>query len=64
MKGMVGIGLRRDIAEEILEQDLLKPDFIEFAPENWMGVGGNWNRGVVSRDLPWPFTFPGQSGGT
>lgn len=44
MEGMVGIGLRRDISNEILESRELTPDFLEFAPENWMGIGGNWNR--------------------
>jgi hypothetical protein len=44
MDGKVGIGLRRDIAEEILHSKLLAPDFLEFAPENWMGIGGYWNR--------------------
>lgn len=36
--------MRRDISEEILESKILTPDFLEFAPENWMGVGGNWKR--------------------
>lgn len=44
MEGKVGIGLRRDIAEDILQSDILTPDFLEFAPENWMGIGGYWNR--------------------
>jgi len=44
MEGMVGIGLRRDISDEIIESSVLTPDFLEFAPENWMGIGGYWNR--------------------
>ena len=44
MEGMVGIGLRRDISDEILESSILTPDFLEFAPENWMGIGGYWNQ--------------------
>lgn len=44
MEGKVGIGLRRDISREILESSRLTPDFLEFAPENWMGMGGYWNR--------------------
>jgi uncharacterized protein (UPF0276 family) len=43
-KILVGLGLRRDIAEEILEDSVLSPDFLEFAPENWMGIGGAWQR--------------------
>ncbi len=44
MKGKVGIGLRRDIADEILESKVLSPDFLEIVPENWMGIGGQWNQ--------------------
>ena len=38
------MGLRRDIAEEILESRILTPDFLEFAPENWMAMGGAWKK--------------------
>ncbi|WP_143310117.1 HvfB family MNIO-type RiPP peptide maturase [Chitinophaga vietnamensis] len=41
---MVGIGFRREFAGEIIEGSLIKPDFIEFAPENWMGIGGYWKK--------------------
>ncbi len=44
MEGSVGIGLRRDIADIIISSDIIHPDFIEFAPENWMGIGGYWNK--------------------
>ena len=44
MKGSVGIGLRRDIADVILSSNIIQPDFIEFAPENWMNIGGYWNK--------------------
>ncbi len=40
----VGIGFRRDIAEEMLSLEASKrPAFIEVAPENWMKMGGYWN---------------------
>ena len=61
MKGKVGIGLRRDIAEEILESRLLTPDFLEFAPENWMGVGGNWKRSLEKAVSAYPVTCHGLS---
>jgi len=61
MKGKVGIGLRRDIAEEILESRILTPDFLEFAPENWMGVGGNWNRTLKQAVSAYPVTCHGLS---
>ena len=43
-KSMIGLGFRRDFSEELIEGDRLKADFIEFAPENWMEVGGHWGR--------------------
>ncbi len=41
---MVGIGYRKDFAETFLQSSTLKPAFIEVAPENWIGVGGFWNK--------------------
>jgi uncharacterized protein (UPF0276 family) len=41
---MIGLGYRRDFAEEFLKGDNIKPDFIEFAPENWMEIGGYWKK--------------------
>ncbi|MCP4309644.1 MAG: DUF692 domain-containing protein [Bacteroidetes bacterium] len=61
MKGKVGIGLRRDISEEILESRVLTPDFLEVVPENWMGVGGNWNRTLVKAISAYPVTCHGLS---
>jgi uncharacterized protein (UPF0276 family) len=57
----VGIGLRRDISEVILESGDLTPDFLEFAPENWMGVGGNWNRIRKKAVSMYPVTCHGLS---
>lgn len=61
MKGKVGLGLRRDIAEEILESRVLTPDFLEFAPENWMGMGGAWKRILESAVGRFPVTCHGLS---
>lgn len=41
---MVGIGYRKDFSEEFLNSEILTPDFIEVAPENWLGVGGYWKK--------------------
>lgn len=41
---MVGIGYRKDFAEEFLQSEMLTPSFIEVAPENWIGVGGFWKK--------------------
>lgn len=41
---MIGIGYRRDFGEEFLNDAILKPDFVEVAPENWMKIGGYWKK--------------------
>lgn len=41
---MVGIGFRKDFADELLQSDTIKPAFIEVAPENWIGIGGYWKK--------------------
>ena len=41
---MTGIGFRKELAEEFLNGNALNPDFIEVAPENWIGIGGYWKK--------------------
>jgi uncharacterized protein len=41
---MTGIGYRKDFAVDFLQNNILQPDFIEVAPENWIGVGGFWKK--------------------
>ena len=41
---MVGIGYRKDFGEAFLNSNVLKPAFVEVAPENWVGVGGYWKK--------------------
>jgi uncharacterized protein len=41
---MIGLGYRRDFAEEFLSRKNIQPDFIELAPENWMEIGGYWKK--------------------
>lgn len=43
-KQYTGIGFRKDFAEEMLSSTVLKPSFIELAPENWIGMGGYWKK--------------------
>ncbi len=59
--GMVGLGLRRDIAEEILDNKILTPDFLEFAPENWMGMGGAWRKVMEGAVKKYPIPCHGLS---
>ncbi len=48
MIGKIGLGFRRDIAEDLLETQGFAPAFIELAPENWMDIGGYW-KNVLDR---------------
>lgn len=41
---MVGIGYRKEFSSQFLEGSALNPNFIEVAPENWMGIGGFWKQ--------------------
>lgn len=41
-----GLGFRRNLAEAILDGAELQPRFVEFAPENWIGLGGKWGKVV------------------
>lgn len=40
----VGIGFRRQLAGDIIRLEKGAIDFVEFAPENWMGLGGFWKK--------------------
>ncbi|MEZ5560217.1 MAG: DUF692 domain-containing protein [Pseudomonadales bacterium] len=39
-----GLGLRRGLLPELLDMDVGAVDFLELAPENWIGVGGRFGR--------------------
>lgn len=39
-----GLGLRRALMPELLESSTSEIDFLELAPENWIGVGGRFGR--------------------
>jgi uncharacterized protein (UPF0276 family) len=39
-----GLGLRRALVPELLEASADEIDFLELAPENWIGVGGRFRR--------------------
>jgi len=41
---MVGIGYRKEFSKEFLSGEILKPGFVEVAPENWIGIGGYWKQ--------------------
>ncbi len=41
---MVGIGYRKEFSQTFLNNGVLQPDFVEVAPENWLGIGGYWKQ--------------------
>lgn len=61
MKKNVGIGFRKDFAEEFLTSDILHPAFVELAPENWMGIGGYWKKTIKQVAEKYPITAHGLS---
>jgi len=58
---MVGIGFRKDFSDEFLLGNALKPDFIEVAPENWMGIGGYWKKVFKEATEKYPLFLHGLS---
>lgn len=54
-----GLGLRRSMMEETLSQDDV--DFLEVAPENWIGVGGRLGRWLREHTERFPFVIHGLS---
>ncbi len=61
MNHSIGIGFRKDFAEELLNTNDLKPAFIELAPENWIGMGGYWKKELDKAAEKFPITCHGLS---
>lgn len=61
LKQYTGIGFRKDFAEELLSSTVLKPSFIELAPENWIGMGGYWKKVLDKAAEKFPVTCHGLS---
>lgn len=61
MKQFVGIGFRKDFGEEFFGSEILRPSFIEFAPENWMNIGGYWKKILKRLSEQYPITAHGLS---
>lgn len=61
MKHQVGIGFRRDFADEFIDNEAFRPDFIELAPENWIGMGGYWKKKLDAVAERYPVTCHGLS---
>jgi hypothetical protein len=57
----VGIGLRRSMIDEFMQQPDLPVDFMEIAPENWIGIGGKFGRQLRHFTERYPFIIHGLS---
>ena len=56
-----GIGLRRSLLDEFLAQESIPVDFMEVAPENWIGLGGRFGKQFRTFTERYPFTLHGLS---
>ncbi|WP_363796419.1 DUF692 domain-containing protein [Lysobacter firmicutimachus] len=62
-----GLGLRRGLLPELLAMDAGAVDFLECAPDNWIGVGGRYGEALAELSARWPISAHGLSlslGGT
>ena len=57
----VGLGLRKDIPDFFLEIPAHALDFVELAPENWMGIGGAWRKYLTKIADRFPLSCHGLS---
>lgn len=56
-----GLGLRRDLIPELRSHQDLPVDFFEIAPENWIGLGGRFERDLRYFTERYPFACHGLS---
>ncbi|MDZ7802925.1 DUF692 domain-containing protein [Thiohalophilus sp.] len=56
-----GLGLRRSIMEPLADPFPSQVDFMEIAPENWIGVGGSYGRKLRAFTERYPFVTHGLS---
>lgn len=54
-QSLVGLGLRRDLLDDIINEKPTSIDFFEVAPENWMTLGGRF--GKKFRQLTSQYSF-------
>lgn len=60
LKG-AGLGLRRSLLDELLAAPASSVDFLELAPENWLGVGGRLGRAFAAVAERFPLLLHGLS---
>jgi len=56
-----GLGLRRGMLDEMAQLTRNDVDFLEVAPENWIGVGGRYGKAFSEFAERFPFVFHGLS---
>ena len=56
-----GLGLRRALLPELLALDSGAVDFLECAPDNWIGVGGTYGQGLAQLAERFPLACHGLS---
>ncbi|MBT3647157.1 MAG: DUF692 domain-containing protein [Flavobacteriales bacterium] len=61
MNDGVGIGFRKDFGSAFFDQSVIKPDFVELAPENWIDVGGYWKKQLDKVAEQYPILLHGLS---
>lgn len=61
VQSSAGLGLRREILDDLLQMPPTSVDFMEVAPENWIGVGGKFARQFEQLAERFPITLHGLS---
>lgn len=56
-----GLGLRRALLPDLLTMDDRAVDFLEVAPDNWIGVGGSYGEGLARLAERFPLSCHGLS---
>lgn len=59
--GSAGLGLRRALLDALVQTPAERIDFIEVAPENWIGVGGRAGKRLRACSERWPMFCHGLS---
>jgi len=55
----VGLGYRRALHDELMAAPRDALDFVELAPENYLGLGGRWARRLEAVSAKWPVVTHG-----
>lgn len=59
--GLAGLGLRQEIAADLIAAPAGRVDFLELAPENWMDMGGKFRKQLDAARARYPIVTHGLS---